>query len=125
MDIYARVKRDNRKILNREAVVLTIFNSIRSDEEGYLYQTVQGKFFDVALDFDANGQPFIGRGVGISFHLADVTIAETGETFENWRVSFVNNIGETVTGRMKNPMIDRTVGMVVSRIYVDGEVETE
>jgi len=42
----------------------------------------------------------------------------SGETFENWTVSFTSPGGEVKNGRMDSPLVNKTLGYVQSNLIL-------
>ena len=114
VNLYEKVKTDNQKILNSgftAVAVLTNSSTIPAS------QSIQIHYTDVGLDIDPeNDLPIVGRKVGVSFHIGDITIEKEKENFESWQLEFTNNKGETVKGVLNNIMQDRTLNMVTSTL---------
>jgi hypothetical protein len=107
--LYARAKADNKRILNQGfSADMTITNPATGEQ-----QTVKGFYIDVPLDINPqSGLPVHARRIACSIHLADLTIGNPAEVAGDWRNSFVNNVGETVSGVMETLDLDRTLGML-------------
>jgi hypothetical protein len=122
MDLYARVKADNKRIIGMSSALFTLSNGL-TGTSAKTQRRVRGMYSEPGFGVNAQGQAFVDDLLTVSFHLADITIASSGETFENWRLTFINNIGETRTGRFEAPKIDRTVGMLTVNVRLEAEAE--
>ena len=122
MDLYARMKSDNQKIIGKSSALFTLTNGLTGTSLR-TQRRVKGMYSEPGFGINAQGQAFVDDLLTVSFHLDDITIASAGETFENWRLSFTNNIGETKAGRFDAPKIDRTLGMLTVNVKVEAVEE--
>lgn len=108
-----RILADNKEILNSRGLTAEMTFTAPNGST----QALDGTYTDVSLGINPEtGLPIIGRKISISAHLPDFTTYNPADTAGNWKVSFVNNIGETITGYLKNIMPDRTLGMVTATV---------
>jgi hypothetical protein len=120
VNLYERAKADNKKILNRGfSADFEINNGKTGDDYAAEPDKIKGFYTHTAIDFNANGQMFIGNRISVSFHLGDFTIADDGETFEGWKLSFTNNAGNKLVGSFKEPLVDRTLNMLTTTVTLD------
>jgi len=109
LSLYERAKADNRRILNTGFHVTATFTNPATGQT----QTAEMFYIDAPLDINPQtGMPIRARKIGCHVHLADITIGNPVEVAGDWRVSFVNNTGETVAGVMETLDLDRTLGML-------------
>ncbi len=110
-----RVKADNKRILSEAGAHAPVTFTPPTGAD----QVVECFYVDVALtgiNLQTNA-PIIGRKIALTAHLADFVITNPADTVGNWKASFVNNMGETVTGYLENTMPDRTLGMVTMTLH--------
>ena len=114
MDLYARAKRDNKRILNeRFHTTLTI-----TAPDGEM-QFVEGFYIDSPLDIDPEtGMPIRSRRIAAHVHLSDMTIGNPATVSGTWKVAFVNNSDASVYGVMEDIAPDGTLDMLSFTIKV-------
>jgi hypothetical protein len=77
----------------------------------------KGRYTDVGMDFNPQGQPVASKKYSIAFHISDFSsIASSNENYKDWQAEFVNSESETVQGRLNNPLVDKTFGYVVATL---------
>lgn len=118
MNLYSKAKADNKRILNQGlSAPMVITNSLGVTNP----EIVQGRWTAINLTFDTEGRPISGSTFTVAFHVEDVrTIMGTDENFENWRGTFDDNEGNTISGRLENPMNNQTLGYVHSSLITEG-----
>lgn len=104
-----RIKAENRRILNECGIHTTITFTPPSGEA----VEVEGFYVDVSLDISPeSGLPIKGRKFALTCHLSDFGATNPADTAGDWKASFINNMGDTITGYVKDVLPDRTLGMV-------------
>lgn len=119
MNLYDRVRKDNKRILSNGFVAdLTLTNPVTSET-----QTVTGFYVDAPLDVDPqSGLPIRARRIAAHVHLSELTIGSPVTVDGYWEVQFENNAGETVHGVIESPDPDRTLNMLSFVIKVKKDV---
>ncbi len=108
MTLYSRMKNDNQRILTADMVALTLYNAVGAS------QTSKGRYTNIGLNFNPQGQPIASKKWSIAFHIDEfLTIADTAN-YKGWEGEFINNQGETIRGVFNNPFVDKTLGYVVA-----------
>jgi len=117
LNLYQKVKADNKRILNNGFVMPGILNN--NNVPGSQSQTINVFFNDVSFGLNPEtGLPIVGRKVSVSLHLDDITIYQTDSNYEGWVLTFTNNQGQSVKGVFINPMPDRTLGMLTTSLRI-------
>jgi len=118
MSRYDRAKSDNQKIINRGFTAN--FRISHGKGDNLQSQSIKGFYSDTGLMLTPEGIPIVGNTISVSFHVDDITIARnSNETYEDWKLSFVNNTGQTRSGRFRKPFLDRTIGMLTVTVILD------
>jgi hypothetical protein len=111
MSLFDRLKSDNQRILGDDMQDVTLYNAAGQSLAGKARVTSPG------MDVSMQGQAFASKKNTIGFHIDNFTsLMTTNENFKNWKASFLNSQGETVTGIFNNPLIDKTFGYVVATL---------
>lgn len=80
--------------------------------------TVRGRFTDIGLYIDpGTGIPVIDRMTTVAINLSEVSsIIQTNETFKNWTVVLTSPSGDSISGRLVEPMVNRGLGYLQSQL---------
>lgn len=120
MSLYDRARKDNARILGREAgfTVSAIFTSPTGVE-----YSVRGFFIDVNFDIDPQtGLPVVARRVAFSVSRYDEDGADQfpganpADTAGTWRCRFANSVDAAETWIVDSPAHDRTLGHITMQL---------
>ena len=119
MSLYDKAKADNKRILNQGlSAPITITNTVP------ISLIIQGRWTAINLTFDAEGRPISGISYSVGFHVEDVrALMGANENFENWKASFTDNEGNTISGRLENPMNNQTLAYLHSTLITEGAAQ--
>mgnify|MGYP006280772059 CR=1 FL=1 len=108
MNYYDRLKADNKMILTDRIITdATITNPSGQSQAVKLF------YIDAPLDIDPqSGLPIRARRIAGHIHRADLTIGYPDKVAGDWRITFVNNSGDTINGVIQQPDPDHTLGML-------------
>jgi len=105
------MKSDNERILNKDMVELTLYNTTGESHTG------KGRYTVVGLDLNPQGQMVASKKWSVAFHISSFSsIVMADENFKNWQAEFLNSENETVRGVLNNPLVDKTLGYVVATL---------
>lgn len=108
MDYYARVKTENKLILNQKFTTPVTFTNPSGET-----QVVKCFYVDVGMDVNVNtGMPVRARKIALSAHIEDFTIGNPADTVGTWRALLTNNVGDAREGIVDDPVADKTLGMI-------------
>ena len=112
MSLYDRMKSDNNRILSGDDMQsLTVTNPSGASLE------IKARVTAVGMGLNMQGLPVVSKKYSVSFSLDEVTsLMSTGETFENWKASFLNSQSETVSGVFNNQFVDKTLNYLVATL---------
>ncbi len=107
MSFYDRIKQASNRILSTDMQPLTLTNASNVSYIG------QGRYTDIDFAINPQGQQVNGRQNTLGFSISEFeSITGTDETYKNWKATFLNSKGETMTGLFNNIFIDRTLDYV-------------
>ena len=121
MSLYEKAKVDNKRILNQGlSATITITNTVPAPAS----LKIQGRWTAINLTFDTDGRPISGSSYSVGFHIEDVrALMGTNENFKNWKASFIDNEGNTISGRLENPMNNQTLAYLHSTLITGGAAQ--
>lgn len=88
---------------------ITLYNASNVSKVG------KGRVTSVGLKFSPQGLPVAGKKWSVAFHTESfISIMAAGERFEKWQAEFIDSQGNTIKGVFNEPLIDNTIGYVVT-----------
>lgn len=90
---------------------ITVYNASGASLE------IKARVTAVGMGMNMQGQPVVSKKYSVAFSLDQaLTLMAAGETFENWKASFLNSQSETITGVLNNQFVDKTLNYIVATL---------